>query len=472
MGHTVFHHPTSPDPSLRLRPEERLVNVEEVTATIPHHPLTSIQALQLLTGAKQLEGIGRSGPLLAAATFPENKDRGDLRRFETLFGRDALIVSYFLLDRFPTLAEATLLKLAELQGKVYGDGSEEEPGEIVHEARANDDPVAHRLTRTRGWQWPYYGSVDATPLFVRILARYIKRHDRNFLQREYRDRDQQQHTMYDALQQATRWIIRKMESNPDGLVESVGRNQSWKDSPDSYHHADGTLANLAQGVASIEVQAYAYDALQYASQLLHDTALATQCIERAAALRSTIMSNFWIEDDRGAYFALGSDRNSANCLRLLHVRASNMGHLLTSQLLDGEDPEVFKKKRGLVRELFSPALLTPFGIRTLAKGENRFRPTSYHNGTVWPWDTFYISLGLQRQGFSHEARALRGRISQVLRITKRFPEFISGADEPNPILPTRIIRVYDTKYKFEHFIEQPPQEIQAWTVAAAVAIDF
>lgn len=464
------------NPATLLRPEERLISVQEVPVAAPVEPLPPLQALQLLANAQSPEDIGRHGPLLASHALPENKDQPALRLYETVFGRDSIISAYFLLEKFPLLAQTTLRRLAELQGTKMNAASEEEPGEIIHEARDPQDPIAQELTKTRGWQWPYYGSVDATPLFIILLAAYVHRHAARFLQEEYTDRDGHTRTMLHALQQAVAWILTKTKSNPDGLVESrrlnhTGHiNQVWKDSRDSYHHKNGTLANPDHGIASIEAQAYAHDALREASELLSAGPLQDQCQKAADRLGHILLKQFWIEEGKGGYFALGSDRHESGELQLLNVRTSNMGHLLNSRLLEGKDHT--KMREAIVAELFKPTLLTAHGIRTLAANENRFRPNSYHNGSVWPWDTFYISLGLQRHSFMAEAQDLQQRIAHTLSITKCFPEFVSGAEAPQSLMSTRTIRVFDTHYQFEHAIEQPPQEIQAWTVAAAVVLDF
>lgn len=485
-------HPELKD--LFLRPEERLLSMEKTIIDSPHHPLSPLKALQFLAGVSKPEDIGNNGPLLAARAFPEHGNQPELHLYEVMFGRDSLITSYFLLRQFPRLVRVTLYRLAELQGVTRNEASEEEPGKIVHEARSPEDPIAQQYSAQFGWQWPFYGSVDATPFFILVLANYVSRHEPNFLWEQYTDKTQKQRFFYHALQAAVEWLLQKMRSNPEGLVESLRLNRSgglvnqcWKDSPDSYHHSDGSLANQTHGVASVEVQAYTYDALLDAVELFRSllstprlpadecealTALSGELIIYADRLRGVLLHRFWVEDARGGYFALGSDRDEQGNLRLLTVRTSNMGHLLNSRLLDGSEATLQAKKEALVKTLWAPDLLHSGGIRTLAMGENRFRPTSYHNGSVWPWDTFYISLGLERQGFKRQAQDLRRRLKGVLRITKRFPEFISGAEGSSPILPTRRIRVLDTRYGFEHFIEQPPQEIQAWTVAAAVAMKY
>lgn len=462
--------------SLRLRPEEELLHAEVVPLLSTTKPLTALQALLLLTEAEQPEGIGKHGPAVAARVLPEHEKISSLRLYEVLFGRDALLTAWFVFEQFPELTRTTIRRLAELQGEQKSEASEEEPGEIVHEYRTLDDPIAQVLTKRRGWQWPYYGSIDATLLFIRSIARYVDRFGPALLQEKITDEHGHNKTINSALAAAVGWLVRKTSENPEGLVESRrlnkqggNVNQAWKDSVDAYHHADGTLANTEHGVASIEVQALAYDALLDAAELLSAQAMRLQ--EKAEGLKKIIFDVFWVEDKRGGYFALGTDRDAAGKLRLLDVRASNMGHVLNSRLLDGKDPKVVQCKEVLVETLFANDMLNVSGIRTLSEKENRYRPHSYHNGSVWPWDTFYISQGLERQGYHQLARDLWQRLQRVFKVTKKFPEFVSGEDTPEPVVPNRLVEVRDTKYHFKHFTEQPPQEIQAWSVAAAVAID-
>ncbi len=480
--------------SIMLRPEEKLLSVKRVSTKLAHTPLTALEALQLLAGVTSPQDIGKNGPVIAARVFGENQDVSELRLYEVLFGRDSLIVAKFLFAQYPELTRTTVKRLAELQGVRRNEKSEEEPGKIVHEVRQSDDPLAIQLTALHGWEWPYYGSIDATLLFIRVLVRYVLKVNFNFLKEKYIDRQGEEKNMFEALQSAVAWMLYKMNQNQEGLVESLRLNteggtinQGWKDSFDSYHHADGALANKEKGVASIEVQALAYDALldvaglyehmltEKNSELVDSKFLKNQITElkkRAESLAHIIMSKYWVEDERGGYFVLGSDRDDQGKLRILKVRASNMGHVLDSRLLDGDEQDRKQKKEKLVATLFASDMLNVSGIRTLSSLENRYRPNSYHNGSVWLWDTYQISLGLLRQGYIQQAKDLRDRILHAVQVTKRFPEFVSGAATDTPQIPDRKIRVLDTKYQFEHFIEQPPQEIQAWTVAAVVAIQL
>lgn len=467
--------------TIRLRPEEKLIAAYIVPNEPPSQPLSAQKALQLLAGVDRPEAIGQRGPVVAARVLPENEKHQELRLYEVLFGRDALIVAWFVFDQFPELTRATVRRLAELQGLTRQEGREEEPGKIVHEVREPSDPIAESLTRERGWEWPYYGTIDATPLFIQAVVRYVQQADQSLLQETYTDRAGNKKTIAEALDAAVGWVLTKMDENPHGFVESrrlnkMGGNvnQAWKDSFDAYHHRDGSLINPDNGITSIEVQAWVYDALLDAAVIYQETgqrAKTKQIAHAAQHLRSSVFQELWREDEQGGYFVLGADRHDNSALRVCDVRASNMGHLLNSRLLDGDDPEIKQQKEMLVQCLMSPALLTKSGIRTLGSEENRFRPNSYHNGSVWLWDTYAISLGLLRQGYTREAHDLWQRILNVIKITKRFPEFVSGADTPAPLLPNRLIRVHDTKYHLEHAIEQPPQDIQAWTVATVVAIE-
>jgi glycogen debranching enzyme len=464
-----------------LLPGEEIVNGTDFPAPPKHKLLSSIKALQQLTGVSRLRQIGSYGPAFAANALPGRDDKS-LHQYEALFGRDSLRVALDLLDRFPKLARTTLVVLAELQGIAINDASEEEPGRIVHEVRDfHNDPIAQRLMRDFGWKWPYYGSVDATPEFVRLLVAYCRRTHEGFafLDAEYVGRDGMVHTMSYALIQAIDWVTYRLDMNTDGLLEFKHRNpkgienQVWKDSWDSYFHADGTIANHEQGIASVEVQRVAYDALLDAADLyeeqLKNATAAAQLRERAERLRLVIMSLFWT-DDKGGYFIIGVDRDANGVLRQLKVRASDMGHLLHSRLLMGNDPNIRMRREQLIKQLFSPELLCLNGIRTLATDEVRFRPGAYHNGSCWGWDNYLIAQGLNMHGYVSLADYLEQLIVDGVDFAGRFVEFLRGSDDQSYRINARIIDVWDATYQRINRLEQPPQEMQAWTVAAVLAI--
>lgn len=465
-----------------LLPGERLLNV------IHHEPRqftgvpSSLAQILRLTRAKQANDIGRYGPSVASLSFDTDPavTPDHLRLYEVVFGRDSLRVAIDLLSSYPELARVTTLELATMQGTEYNMEREEEPGRIVHEARDQDDPIARDLTERLGWGWPYYGSVDATPEFVRTLTGYcnVNQTNINFLFQEFTAKNGERRTMADALTAAVDWMTRRLDSNTEGLLEFHSvlpqgiENQVWKDSWDAYHHNDGSLANHDAGIASIEVQVTTYDALLDAASLydarLHRPQAAEELRERAEKLRQTIMEQFWSEE-KGGYFVLGTDRDNDGTLRQLKIRTSNMGHTLNSRLLEGDDPEITRRREAVVSHILSPELLNVSGIRTLASDERRFRAGSYHCGSVWLWDTHHIAKGLRRLGYYHAADDLDRRILNAVNTTKVFAEYVRGDFSETPSINQRTINIWDDNYNRINKLEQPPQEVQAWTVAAVLA---
>lgn len=469
-----------PKPSLKLLPGEQIVSRTQHPERLRHRQPSTSEQLLRLTRAVRLEDIGQTGPTVAALSFETETTPDHLRLYEVVFGRDSLRVAIDLIPSHPELARATLLELARLQGTEFEQSREEEPGRIVHEARRHDDPIAQKLTHELGWGWPYYGSVDATPEFIRTLTAYTQRSEENraFLSEAYIDKAGEQRTIAYALEMALSWIAARRSNNPEGLIEYKSvlprgiENQVWKDSWDAYHHADGTLANHQQGIASIEVQVTTYDALIDAAEIYEDVfdevVKAHALRQQADDLRDAILTHFWT-DDKGGYFVLGTDRDDAGDLRQLKIRTSNMGHTLNSRLLKGDEAPIRNMREAVVEQMSDPALLCRAGIRTLAADEVRFRPGAYHNGSVWLWDTHHIAKGLRRLGYPQKADDLDQQMLKAIEETRAFPEYIRGESD-RIALNTETIVLWDDINQRVNKLEQPPQEVQAWTVAAIRAI--
>lgn len=479
-------HETSPayEQSYPLLPGESILHVQTYPKRETQAHPSSLQEMLRLTRVDSPDKIGTSGPAVAALArpFEGTSVPEHLRLYEVVFGRDSLRVAIDLISSYPELARATTMRLAELQGLEDNLEREEELGRIVHEARSPDDPIAEQLTSRRGWGWPYYGSVDATPEFIRTVTAYCRRSEENyaFLGQTYVDLHGNEQTMSHALELALLWIERRLASNQEGVLEYHSplpygiENQVWKDSWDAYHHADGTMANHKKGIASIEVQVTTYDALLDAAELyddiLDDQSRAEELRRKAVHLREAIFHHFWVDDDRkGGYFALGTDRDDDGNLRQLKVRTSNMGHSLNSRLLLGNDADTVNKRQSIVAQILSPEMLNVSGIRSLASDEFRFRPGAYHNGSVWLWDTHHIAKGLCRHGYVTEANDLDLRILHAVNQTHMFPEYVRGDDASVPSVNTTSVILWDDVSKRENHVEQPPQEVQAWTVAAILA---
>jgi glycogen debranching enzyme len=308
----------------------------------------------------------------------------------------------------PDLALGTLRVLARSQGRAVDPVTEEEPGRIVHELRPGADP---ELALGGG---VYYGTADATPLFVVVLAE---------LARWGADPAD----VADLLPHADRaleWVERYGDRDGDGFVEYQRTsdrgllNQGWKDSPDGVPFADGRLPEGP--IALCEVQGYVHAAYRARADLARwagDEATARRCEERAGALRAAFDERFWLPD-RG-WYALALD----GAKRPVDALTSNPGHCLWSGIV-AEDRAPLVAERLLAPELFSG-----WGVRTLASSMGAYDPVSYHDGSVWPHDCALVAAGLARYGFAEEARRVAVAVLEAAeRFGGRLPELFCGFD--------------------------------------------
>ncbi|MGW1727803.1 amylo-alpha-1,6-glucosidase [Streptomyces sp. NPDC002306] len=329
--------------------------------------------------------------------------------FLTLFGRDSLLTSYFLLPYQPRTAAATLSALAATQGQDHDPTSGEQPGRIVHETRHGE--LAHFRQIPYG---RYYGAVDATPLFLVLLHAHYETTG--------------EHTLAARLEQHARRAVDWMftdggldehgyltyQPDPNGLV-----NQNWKDSAGAICFTDGTQA---QGpIAVCEAQGYAYDALtrtaELASAVWQDEPYAHRLRQAAAALRTRFATDFWMTDADFPALALDGQGRQVDAL------ASDAGHLLWSGILDQD------RAQRVGQRLLEPDFFSGWAIRTLAAGQKPYHPLSYHRGSAWPHDNAVIVLGLARYGLAEQARTVTdGLIAAAAHHDYRLPEVLAGYD--------------------------------------------
>jgi glycogen debranching enzyme len=325
--------------------------------------------------------------------------------FMTVFGRDTIISSLQSLLLGPDLAAGTLRVLAATQSTSDDPERDADPGKIIHELRRGKAALA--------WVDRYYGTADATPLFLVLLSELWRWTDDPALPLE----------LEDAARRALTWIDGPADRDGDGFVEyerrsSHGiRNQIWKDSEDSMAFRDGTLADAP--IASAEVQGYVYDAklrlAEIAREIWHDDALAEKLEQDAAELQRRFDEAFWLEE-RG-FYALGLDHEK----RPIDSLASNLGHLLWSGIVPEE-------RRGKVAALLTgDELWSGWGVRTMAVGEGAYNPLVYHDGTVWPHDNSLVAWGLARSGRPHDAaRILQVLVDAAAHFDYRLPEVFAG----------------------------------------------
>ncbi|MFD6418933.1 glycogen debranching N-terminal domain-containing protein [Streptomyces sp. NPDC060194] len=335
--------------------------------------------------------------------------------FLTLFGRDSLLTSLFALRQAPELADATLRALAATQGRVEDPSRLEQPGRIVHEVRHGE--LAHFRQVPYG---RYYGTVDATPLFLvlleahgdQVLARRLEPQARAAVEWMFRDGG-----LGDG-----GYLVYASDAAAGGLA-----NQNWKDSPGAICHPDGTQASGPIAVA--EAQGYAYDALVRTARLARgvwgDAVYADRLESEAAALRERFARDFWMPEAGFPALALDGEGRRVDTL------ASDAGHLLWSGILSQERAEATG------RRLMEPDFFSGWGIRTLAAGQTPYHPLSYHRGSIWPHDNAVIALGLARHGLEDEVRRLaEGLVDAAAGHGWRLPEVMAGYgrdEHPAPV---------------------------------------
>jgi glycogen debranching enzyme len=354
--------------------------------------------------------------------------------FMSIFGRDSIFTCLQTLPFEPEMSSTTLHLLSMLQGSRLDDFRDCEPGKIPHEFRYGETAGFEEQPHS-----PYYGTADATPLFVILLDEYeCWTGDAGLVRQLER-----------VARAALDWIGEYGDILGNGYIwyerrntETGLENQCWKDSWNSISYHDGRFPGLPR--ATCELQGYAYDAkirgARLARQFWNDPGYAERLEREAADLKQRFNRDFWVES--GQFYALALDADGGQ----VDALSSNIGHLLWSGIVDDS------RAGAVARHLLGPDLFSGWGVRTLATGEGRYNPIGYHIGTVWPFDNSFIAWGLRRYGFDEEAGRIAAGILDAARFFGgRLPEAFGGYDREL------------TKYPVQYPTASSPQ---AWSTGA------
>lgn len=423
--------------SVKLAPDEHLTFSLSVAFLIGRKTITATRISRIKERSKVLQGwrwsevklvtdwddleraFNQSLKDLAALRIYQEETAGRITSlpaagipwFVAIFGRDSLITAFQTIIFGPELSLGILKFLAKYQGKEVNPERDEQPGKILHEMRFGE------AAYFRDWvPFPYYGTADATPLFLILLSeiyRFGGVSDR-FVTK-----------MKTAAIAALSWIDDYGDMDKDGFVEYQRKsakgleNQNWRDSWDSMMFENGQIAKTP--IASSDVQAYVYDAkvrtAEIARNVWKDLKLAEDLEQQAADLKECFNKAFWINDK--GYFALGLDKDK----KQIDALTSSIGHLLWSEIVE-ED-----KISSIIKHLFSDKLYSGWGVRTMSTKDEGYNPLIYHRGTVWPHDNSFIAAGLLKVGQPELAlRIITDTIAASSYFNYRLPEVFAGFD--------------------------------------------
>lgn len=340
--------------------------------------------------------------MLATANLDDLYLAAGIPWYVALFGRDSLITSFETLAYHPSLARSTLRLLAHYQGTKYDDFQDESPGKILHELRVGEQANLHEVPMI-----PYYGTVDATPWFLMLMAEYIRwTGDLNLFTE-----------LKDHVDRALGWMDRN-EGDPNNISgylsygsrsEKGLLNQGWKDSDNGIVNTDGTICEPP--IALVEVQGYAYQARRGIARIYDATGdhdRANTLNKQAEDLKQRFDKDFWVSDKVGYALCLQRDRVASWAV------ASNQGQTFFTDIVSPNHAQVIANR--IMRE----DMFCGWGVRTLAASERAYNPLDYQTGSVWPHDNALIALGLRRQGFCDQMDAI---FTGIFQAATHFPEF-------------------------------------------------
>ncbi len=434
--------------------------------------------------------------------------------YAAFFGRDAIEAAEDLLLKDPTFAKELIPLLASHQGTQYNLITEEEPGRIHHEYRMSPQmylettgetlppkvsAIYERLAKMWGGneqEMTYYGSVDATPLYIRLIDSYIElTQDVDILSSTYIDKDGREKTIRESMLDAMEWIVNRIEKGPREDMLNITSpqqpkkrlplldykkgseygitNQTWKDSVTSVLHENGQLANSDWPIATIELQGHAYEALLKAAKLfiVDNPDKAIYWSSLAKKLQKVVLEKFWLPD-RG-YFAMAMDRDTKGNYRLVKTLTSDQTELLNTDIFS--TLSYFEKEKyitGIIQHVYADTFLTDVGIRCRSLHYDKLVDFWDYHGSraVWIKATYDFVKGLDRQGFHQLAKQLKFRILNGIRVSGTYVELFYVA--PNGQVAYDPSGNRKTSIHEEITATTVPEHMQTWTASAVAAIEF
>lgn len=434
--------------------------------------------------------------------------------YAAFFGRDSIEAAEDLLKKDPSFTKELIPLLASHQGTQYNLITEEEPGRIHHEYRMSPqmyyETTGEQLPKkvadiyqTLSQKWggtnrelTYYGSVDATPLYIKLIGKYVEQtHDTSLLSEKYIDKDGHEKTIEQSALDALEWLTTRIQHGPREDVISLVKpqqtqpriplleyqpyteegipNQMWKDSQTAVIHEDGKLPNRKYPIATVELQGHAYDAILYAIELLKGKypEKITAWENLADEIRRILVTHFWIP--KKAYFAMAIDRDSQGNYRLVKTPTSDQTELLNTRIFDTISAKQKEKYvRGIITCVYSKNFMTSVGIRCRSLAFDRLVDFWDYHGSraVWIKATYDFAKGLDRQGFYHLSDQLKIRILNGTRVSGNFVELFyvspNGKVAYDPLGQRRM------KHYEEIAATTIPEALQTWTASAVAAIEY
>jgi glycogen debranching enzyme len=468
-----------------LATDEELVSIESSPVALPKHKEPPLSVLLRMASARSEADLGTHGPVVASLPNKENSTNPEFRRYEAVYGRDALYTAAFLRQIYPQLEEGTIRYFAAYQATHDDPLSLAAPGKIAHHIRDPSDPIARRLTDETGRRWPWYGGTDTTVLFLIACTHAAARNPRLPGEQVIYPPGHPQAgapawrggaplTIRDVIREAALWLRRELDRPPlPGLLWCrLNRKDSytvWTDSPNSFHFGNGVIPRPP--VAPTQLQAEVYDAATGIAALAADPALRLEAdvfTALATRVRKLILNHAVVNHPLGPYLAAGLVPGDDRQLQALDIRTVGMGMTLDSELL--ACPDAAGLSESVAAHLASPEMTSPFGLVGRARDEVRFTPFDYHS-QVWAFATHRAALGLRRHGNTAQANELSAAIIRQTR-DGLLPENVGAGTEHELHYCPHVLTVRRPGPDRRMTVtvkERPPAPNLAWTAGAVVA---